>query len=120
MNFFDSVRNLKTVQENANCDYSMPTKEQETTQHHGNLLVEKDPAEALAARRHSQEANALSQTAHYHGGDHAQASAVHTYAFLAHNKLAKQADPHAAAYHRELADSHYRMSKLHDAASKKQ
>jgi hypothetical protein len=94
-NFFDTVRNLS-----------------EASNYH---------ADANAARRHSQEAHSLSQNAFFHGGNHDEASAVHSYAFMAHNKLAKDAEhshPAAAAYHRELADSHYRLSKMHAAQPK--
>lgn len=103
MNFFDTVRGLKPVEE--------------TTQQHGNLLVEKDAAAALNARRQSNDAHAISQTAHYHGGSHAQAAAAHAFAYEAHRKLAKQSDKHAAAYHKAMADHHSLMSDIHNAAN---
>jgi len=102
-NFFDTVRGLKPVKE--------------TTQHHGNLLVEKDAAAALNARRQSNDAHAVSQTAHYHGGSHAQAAAAHAFAYEAHRRLAKQSDKHAAAYHKAMADHHSLMSDIHNAAN---
>jgi hypothetical protein len=78
-------------------------------------------ADANAARRHSQEAHSLSQNAFFHGGDHREAAAMHSYAFAAHNKLAKDSEhsyPAASAYHKELADSHYRLSQMHKAQPK--